>query len=222
MIEKTPRARRMSKKELRARIDRVIAEEERTYGRLLELRDQLDAVIGELESSSSRPDCRVAKHLKYCCPAITVSPEQAMITPLRSAVCSPVTRPGGSPPILRSSLRRCPTMPTPRSCKSSAVRLGRTGCRRLIPAERRLILTKAQASEPRSDLMVAPLLVMAHDCPGRTAFQANSWPDNSRSGSVMWEWRVLPLASSPTKHGRARKTHQRPPLSQGGACAKRL
>ena len=92
----------------------------------------------------------------------------------------------------------------------------------LIPGERRLILTKAQASEPRSDSMVAPSLVIAHDCPGRTAFQANSWPDNSRSGSVMREWRALPLASSPTKHGRARKTHQRPPLSQGGACAKRL
>jgi hypothetical protein len=30
MIEKTPRARGMSEKELRARIDRVIAEEERT------------------------------------------------------------------------------------------------------------------------------------------------------------------------------------------------
>jgi hypothetical protein len=39
MIEKTPRARRMSEKELRARIDRVIAEEERTYGRLIELRE---------------------------------------------------------------------------------------------------------------------------------------------------------------------------------------
>ena len=51
MVEKTPRARGMSEKELRARIDRVIAEEERTYGRLLELRDQLEAVIGELESS---------------------------------------------------------------------------------------------------------------------------------------------------------------------------
>ena len=43
----------MSEKELRARIDRVIAEEERTYGRLLELRDQLEAVIGELESSQA-------------------------------------------------------------------------------------------------------------------------------------------------------------------------
>ena len=53
MIEKTPRARGMSEKELRARIDRVIAEEERTYGRLLELRDQLEAVIGELESSQA-------------------------------------------------------------------------------------------------------------------------------------------------------------------------
>ena len=93
MIEKTPRARRMSEKELRARIDRIIAEEERTYGRLLELRDQLDAVIGELDSS--RPDCRVAKHLKYCCPAIAVSPEQAMIA---APLCSPVTRRGASPP----------------------------------------------------------------------------------------------------------------------------
>ena len=39
MIEKTPRARRISQKELRGRIDRVIAEEERAYGRLIELRD---------------------------------------------------------------------------------------------------------------------------------------------------------------------------------------
>ena len=84
MIEKTPRARGMSEKELRARIDRVIAEEERTYGRLLELRDQLEAVIGELNRAKLWSDRPVAKHLKYCCPAITVSPEQAMITPLRS------------------------------------------------------------------------------------------------------------------------------------------
>ena len=35
----------MSEKELRARIDRVIAEEERTYGRLLELRDLFHAII---------------------------------------------------------------------------------------------------------------------------------------------------------------------------------
>ena len=34
--------------------------------------------------ASSRSD-RLAKHLKYCCPAITVSPEQAMITLFRSA-----------------------------------------------------------------------------------------------------------------------------------------
>ena len=40
----------MSEKELRARIDRVIAEEERTYGRLLELRDLLRAIISELDS----------------------------------------------------------------------------------------------------------------------------------------------------------------------------
>ena len=55
MIEKTPRARGMSEKELRARIDRIIAEEERTYGRLLELRDQLEAVIGELDRAALGP-----------------------------------------------------------------------------------------------------------------------------------------------------------------------
>ena len=44
------------------------------------------------------------KHLKYCCPAITVSPEQAMITPLRSAAnCSPATRPGASLPTAPSA-----------------------------------------------------------------------------------------------------------------------
>ena len=53
MIEKTPRARRMSEKELRARIDRVIAEEERTYGRLMELRDLFRAITGELDSSTA-------------------------------------------------------------------------------------------------------------------------------------------------------------------------
>jgi hypothetical protein len=36
MIEKALRARGLSKKEFRARIDRMIAEEERTYGELLE------------------------------------------------------------------------------------------------------------------------------------------------------------------------------------------
>jgi hypothetical protein len=53
MIEKTPRARGMSEKELRARIDRVIAEEERTYGRLIELRDLFRAISGELDSSTA-------------------------------------------------------------------------------------------------------------------------------------------------------------------------
>jgi hypothetical protein len=53
MIEKTPRACRMSEKELRARIDRVIAEEERTYGRLIELRDLFRAITGELDSSTA-------------------------------------------------------------------------------------------------------------------------------------------------------------------------
>jgi hypothetical protein len=53
MIEKTPRARGMSKKELRARIDRVIAEEERTYSRLIELRDLFHAITGELDSPTA-------------------------------------------------------------------------------------------------------------------------------------------------------------------------
>ena len=53
MIEKTPRARGMSEKELRARIDRVIAEEERTYGRLIELRDLFHAITGELDSPTA-------------------------------------------------------------------------------------------------------------------------------------------------------------------------
>ena len=53
MIEKTPRARRMSKKELRARIDRIIAEEERTYGRLIELRDLFHAISDELDSPTA-------------------------------------------------------------------------------------------------------------------------------------------------------------------------
>jgi hypothetical protein len=53
MIEKTPRARGMSEKELRARIDRVIAEEERTYRRLIELRDLFQAISGELDSPTA-------------------------------------------------------------------------------------------------------------------------------------------------------------------------
>jgi hypothetical protein len=53
MIEKTPRARGMSEKELRARIVRVVAEEERTYGRLIELRDLLHAITGELDSATA-------------------------------------------------------------------------------------------------------------------------------------------------------------------------
>jgi hypothetical protein len=53
MIEKTPRARRMSEKELRARIDRVIAEEERSYGRLIELRDLFHAITGKLDSPAA-------------------------------------------------------------------------------------------------------------------------------------------------------------------------
>jgi hypothetical protein len=80
MIEKTPRARGMSEKELRARIDRVIAEEERTYGRLIELREC--STPSPASSIARRPACRTLEH---CCHAIAVSPEQAIITPLCAA-----------------------------------------------------------------------------------------------------------------------------------------
>jgi hypothetical protein len=55
MSEETPPVRRMNEKELRARIDRVVAEEERTYGRLLELREKLEAVIDELDRAALSP-----------------------------------------------------------------------------------------------------------------------------------------------------------------------
>jgi hypothetical protein len=45
----------MNEKQLRARIDRVVSEKERTYGRLLELRDQLDAIVGELDRAALSP-----------------------------------------------------------------------------------------------------------------------------------------------------------------------
>jgi hypothetical protein len=45
----------MNEKEHRARIDRLVAEEEHTYGRLLELRDQLDAIAGELDRAALSP-----------------------------------------------------------------------------------------------------------------------------------------------------------------------
>jgi hypothetical protein len=44
MIERPLRDRRMTKKQFQARIDRIIAEEQRTYQRLLWVRDHLNAV----------------------------------------------------------------------------------------------------------------------------------------------------------------------------------
>ena len=49
MNEKTSRARALSKKEFQARVDRMIADEERTFGQLLELRDRVNAVVAELD-----------------------------------------------------------------------------------------------------------------------------------------------------------------------------
>jgi hypothetical protein len=45
--EKTSRTRALSKKQFRARIDRMNADEERTFGQLLELRDRVTAIIAE-------------------------------------------------------------------------------------------------------------------------------------------------------------------------------
>jgi hypothetical protein len=51
MVEMTSRARALSKKEFRARVDRMIADEERTFGQLLELRDRVIAIVAELDRS---------------------------------------------------------------------------------------------------------------------------------------------------------------------------
>ena len=51
MNEKTSRARALSKKEFQARVDRMIADEERTFGQLLELRDRVNAIVAELDQT---------------------------------------------------------------------------------------------------------------------------------------------------------------------------
>ncbi len=48
MTEKTFHVRALNKKEFRARLDRMIADEERTFGQLLELQDRVNAIVGEL------------------------------------------------------------------------------------------------------------------------------------------------------------------------------
>jgi hypothetical protein len=52
--EETPR-RSLNKKDFQARIDRLIAHEERTFGQLLELRDRVDAIVAELDRSAHDP-----------------------------------------------------------------------------------------------------------------------------------------------------------------------
>jgi len=56
MTEDTPPVRRMSETELRARIDRIIADEKRTCGQLLELRDRVNAVVAELNRAAHPMD----------------------------------------------------------------------------------------------------------------------------------------------------------------------
>jgi hypothetical protein len=51
MVKMTSRARVISKKEFRARLDRMIADEERTFGQLLELRDRVTGIVAELDRS---------------------------------------------------------------------------------------------------------------------------------------------------------------------------
>ena len=51
MNEKTSRARALSKKEFQARVDQMIADEERTFGQLVELRDRVNAIVAELDQT---------------------------------------------------------------------------------------------------------------------------------------------------------------------------
>jgi hypothetical protein len=55
MTERTFHASRTFKKEFRTRIDRIIAEEGRTYGELLELRDRINAIVAELDRAARSP-----------------------------------------------------------------------------------------------------------------------------------------------------------------------
>ena len=102
----------MSEKELRARIDRVIAEEERTYGRLIELRDLFHAITGELDRpTASMPNIS----------NIVATPSRFRRTrrSARRRISSPATRPGASPPI-------SPTGATARAVKRGVTRLQRS------------------------------------------------------------------------------------------------
>jgi len=51
MTEKTFHVRALNKKEFRARLDRMLADEERTFGQLLELRDRVTGIVAELDRS---------------------------------------------------------------------------------------------------------------------------------------------------------------------------
>jgi hypothetical protein len=51
MNEKTSRARALSKKDFQARVDQMIADEERTFGQLVELRDRVNAIVAELDQT---------------------------------------------------------------------------------------------------------------------------------------------------------------------------
>jgi hypothetical protein len=83
----------------------------------------------------------------------------------------------------------------------------------LVLAESRFILTKAQASEPHSDIDGPPLLVMANDCAGRTA--CLGWPRIVRGASAG----AFLQSAAPFFPAANCETHQQPRLSQWGVVA---
>ena len=69
-----------------------------------------------------------------------------------------------------SSLRRCPTNPTPRSFKSSAVKLGRTVSSILFSRNAASYCSRPRLRSQPPTSMTAPLVRLAmHDPPGETA-----------------------------------------------------
>ena len=85
-----------------------------------------------------------------------------------------------------SSLRRCPTNPTPRSFKSSAVKLGRTVSSILFSRNAASYCSRPSLRSQPPTSMAAPLFVRAlHDPPGETACLGNA---DDRFGSFSTEF----------------------------------
>ena len=67
-------------------------------------------------------------------------------------MCRFRVRVGAKTAMASSSLRRCPTIGTPRSFKSSAVKIGRTSRIDRVLAEYRLVPFEAKAPQPTSEV----------------------------------------------------------------------